>query len=233
MKKFTIVFPSRERPILLRKILDSITKNTFSHDDIEVLIAIDNDDHSYDNFEFPFFVQIFRVKRSLNFSRDYYSFLAAHGTGKWIIGCNDDGEFMTPDWDLKSSEVLDEYIGNGPNVVHGWIEDGLGNWRAKGHGKYCCFPLIGRDGFDAMGFLFPDRIPTWGADLWTRKIYDAIDRVIELPMTIKHHCYHNQTREADHINQRIMDNQIGYDFNPKYEEINILLEKLRYHNLKK
>ncbi|RTL04669.1 glycosyltransferase family 2 protein [Candidatus Dependentiae bacterium] len=229
-KLFTIVFPTRGRLQLLEKILDSILFNTANLANIEVLIAIDSDDLETQEFfqnKLYCFVKTHIVERSLNFSRDYYSYLAKQGTGKWIIACNDDARFETKDWDLIAERVLNEYIGTGANIVHGWIEDNLNEYRAKGHGKYCCFPLIGRDGFEALGYVFPERIPTWGADIWIRKLYDNVDRVVDLPITIAHYCHHNNTREQDDISIRIANNQVGFDVEPTYNEINALLKGLR------
>ncbi len=213
---------------------NSIHDNTRNFDDIEVLVAVDEDDkitrEYIDNHKDFSFVKWFIVKRSLNFSRDYYTFLAANSSGKWIIACNDDAMFETKDWDVIAEKTLNEYIGNGPNVVYGWIEDGLGEFHAKGCGKYCCFPLIGRDGFDALGCVFPDRIPIWGADIWIRKLYDNIDRVVDLPIRIKHICYHAGNRDQDHINKYIINNQTSYDVNPSYDEINRLMN--HYKKLK-
>lgn len=228
--KFSIVFPSRERVPLLKRMLDSLVATTANLSDIEVLIAVDHDDK--DTFEFltsdktyPF-VTHYGVKRSLNFSRDYYTMLAHRSSGQWIITANDDCVFETEHWDAKAYEVLKDL----PGVIYGYIEDGLGEWRAKGHGDYCCFPLQGRKGFEALGYIFPDRIPTWGADIWTKNLYDQIDSSIELPFTMRHYCVHNFTRESDHIHQRIARNQVSFSMKPTYDEINKLIKALRTEN---
>lgn len=228
--KFSILFPTRERPELLSRLLNSIALKTANLQSIEVLVAIDEDDKSYDD-EIELrdyqFLKVFRVKRSLNFSRDYYTYLFKQSLGKYIIVCNDDCVLETQNWDLTIAPMLDEYIGDGPNIVHGWIEDGLGTFRARGHGEYCCFPLFGRDGVQALDAIFPARIPTWGADIWTKRIYDTIGRVIHLPITLRHYCYHNNTRPQDQINRRIAENQVPFDINPTYAEINALLNIMR------
>lgn len=233
MKKFTIVFPTRERVELLDRLLKSIQLNTNNLDAIEVIIAVDTDDHKsklyYNSRGVKYgFVKLFVVKRSLNFSRDYYNFLAAQGTGRWIIACNDDAEFATKDWDVMAEYTLNKYIGDTANVVYGWIDDDFKESnRAAGHGKYCCFPLIGREGFNALGYVFPPSIPTWGADIWMCRLYNTIDRAVVLPIQIKHLCHHNQTREQDHISKRIAQNQVDFDITPRYSEVNSLLEALR------
>lgn len=223
---FSVVFPTRERPELLLNLLNSIKVNTFDPENIEVLIAIDEDDTSYNHIDWePYhhFVRVFRVKRSLNFSRDYYTFLAQQSTGRWIIACNDDCQFETRAWD----EIAFQALKDAPGVVHGWIQDGLDGYRAPGHGNYCCFPLQGRAGFEALGYIFPSRIPTWGADIWLKSLYDQVDSVVEVPIVIKHYCHHNKTREQDAISKRIQNNQVPFDMKPTYEEVNLLLEVLR------
>lgn len=232
MKKFSIVFPTRERVSLLNDLLNSINANTFNIDDVEVLIAVDEDDtvtRSYlAEYRFPF-VKVFPVPRSedMNFSRDYYNMLVRASTGKWIIACNDDAKFETAGWDVRAEKTLNAFIGDGPNIVYGWIEDKLGGWRAKGHGDYCCFPLLGREGIETLGYFFPEDIPNWGADIWAKNLYDNIGRAVRLPMIIGHYNYHNQTREQDAISKRIQDNQVGFDMKATYEQINKLLKVFR------
>lgn len=225
-KKFSIVFPTRERVELLDKCLRSIAENSYEINDVEALIAVDDDDYITQDYvqrsKWPFVKWNF-VKRSLNFSRDYYTFLAKQSTGKWIITVNDDCEFVTKNWDYLVEKVLNQK----PGVVYGWAEDELGEWRAKGHGNYCCFPLQGRVGFEALGYIFPADIPTWGADIWAKNLYDQVGSVAELPITIRHHCHHNKTREQDEVSKRIQNNQVGFDVRPSYTQVNILLAALK------
>jgi glycosyltransferase involved in cell wall biosynthesis len=224
--KFSIVFPSRDRIDLLRNLLRSIAVTTYDLNHVEVLIAIDDDDKATYDFVYSLaysFVKPFKVPRSLNFSQDYYTFLANKSTGRWIITVNDDCVFETMLWDKLAFAVLDKL----PGVIYGWSEDGLGDFRAHGHGEYCCFPLQGRAGIEAMGYVFPSRIPTWGADIWCKNIYDQVRSTVQLPITIRHFCHHNHTREQDEVNKRIMNNQIKYDLRPTYDEVNKLLSALR------
>ena len=223
--KFSIVFPTRERPDLLKSLLESINKNTFNLNEIEVLIAVDDDDitnYGFVELSFPF-ATIYRVKRSLNFSRDYYTFLAKQSTGRWIITANDDCVFETPEWDTLAYNVLKDK----PGVIYGWIQDHLATYRANGHGNYCCFPLQGRAGFEALGYIFPSRVPTWGADIWAKNLYDQVNSVVELPITLRHYCHHNKTRGQDHISKRIANSQVPFDMRPGYDEINKLLAALK------
>lgn len=229
--KFSILFPTRERPELLKNLLESINKNTYDHKEIEVLIAVDNDDYATFDFIISMnlsFVTPLKVVRSLNFSRDYYTYLAKQSSGKWIICANDDCVMETPEWDRIAYDVLKDKSG----VIYGWLEDGLGGYRAKGHGNYCCFPLQGRIGFEALGYIFPSRVPTWGADIWTKNLYDQIASVVEIPITLRHYCYHNRTRDQDHISRRIASNQVHFDMRPTNDEINTLLTAMKKEMVK-
>lgn len=224
--RFSIVFPSRQRTGLLHNLLESIKNNSKNIDKVEVLIAVDKDDQVTFNYLIHAkysFVKVFQVERSLNFSRDYYTYLAHQSKGRWIITANDDCIFETPEWDEIAYNTLKDY----PGVIYGWIQDGIDGFRAKGHGNYCCFPLQGRAGFEALGYIFPPRVPTWGADIWAKNLYDQIDSVVEIPITLRHWCHHNQTRDQDEISKRIANNQVPFDMKPSYEEINKLLGALR------
>lgn len=229
--KFTFVFPSRERVMLLDQMISSVHKNAANIANTEILIAVDDDDEKTIQYfrckQWPF-VRVFYTKRSLNFSRDYYDMLAHHSKGKWIITANDDCVMETPKWDLIAYNTLKDKSG----VIYGWIEDNLGGWRAKGHGNYCCFPLQGRAGFEALGYIFPSRVPTWGADIWAKNLYNQIGSVTEIPITLKHYCHHNKTRNQDDISRRIESNQVPFDIRPTYQEINTILAAFKKETVK-
>lgn len=198
---FSIILPSRERRELLDKFLMSITMMTSSLGDIEVLVAIDDDDKRTDyRFleDYPF-VRLFRVRRSANFSKDYYNFLAKQTTGRWIICANDDSVFTTKNWDKIAYGTLESL----PNVIYGFINDGMDGYRVAKYGEYCSFPLIGRAGYEALWYIFPDRIPIWGANLWVKSLYEDIKSHVKIPITIQHLTHRNKTREIDHINEQI------------------------------
>ena len=219
-RKFSIVFPTRERLTLVSNLLKSLNENTSNLDDIEVLTVTDNDDRTnYEVFrQYPWLTQ-YRVQRSLNFSRDYYNHLAAHSKGRWIIACNDDCQFETKNWDVIAYDILKDKS----NVILGVCEDGLDGFRQRGGGKYPCFPLFGREGVKALGFVFPPRIPVWGADMWSRNIYDHTKSIVDIPIRIMHYCHHNRTREQDGISKRIAQNQVAYSIQPTREEADKLI----------
>lgn len=230
-KKFSIIFPTRERPDLLRNILKTIRETTANINDVEVLIAYDSDDqktHEFiDSDVRDGLVCWFECKRSLNFSRDYYSMMAKQARGRWLLICNDDVEFRTKDWDILADKAMSDAVGDGPDIMYGWVEDGLGAARMTQFNNYTCFPLLGKAGVDALGCVFPDDIPTWGADIWVRYLYGQIGKMVEVPITVFHLSHHNGTREQDDINKRIQANQVKFSMHPTDEQINTLTRALR------
>jgi len=228
---FSIILPSRDRQRLLTNLLRSIEKNTGYLNKVEVLVAYDNDDGAMESYAYwakenigPW-VKFYDVPRSSNFSKDYYTYLYNQSSGRWVIACNDDAEFITPNWDIEAKKALGDYIKSGPNVVYGWIEDELGTSRMTQFGDYCCFPLLGRDGVDSLGYYFSDAVPIWGADIWLQKLYKNVSKVCKIPFTIKHISHHNGLREQDELNKRLasINAKIQCSMQPTYEEINNLI----------
>ena len=221
--KFSILFPSRERVQLAKQMLDGLVKNTADLSEIEVLVATDVDDPTdYSLLRSYPFVKAWGVNRSMNFSKDYYNFLAAKSTGEWIICANDDCVFETTGWDKIAFDVLNPL----PRVIYGWSEDGLGGAKARGNGNYCCFPLQGRKGYEALGFIFPPRIPVWGADIWAKNLYEQVKSIVDLRIKIMHYCHHNGTRAQDGVSRRIAQNQVQYSVRPTQEEVGALANAL-------
>ena len=223
--RFSIIFPSRERIELLGLLLESIATTTDNLNSIEVLIAVDDDDTPTSEYlsTAPYnFFKFWKVQRSMNFSKDYYNFLAAQSTGRWIICANDDARFETKHWDTLSYDILKDL----PSVIYGYCEDGLHGFRARGGGRYCCFPLQGRGGYNALGFIFPNRIPVWGADMHCRLLYDQVGSTVELPITIRHYCHHNKTRAQDGVSLRIAQNQVPYQIRSEQREVSALMAAL-------
>ena len=229
-KKFSIIFPTRERRFLLGNLLRSIRRNTMNPEDVEILVAYDNDDLQtrgfiFENQHLP--VTWVVCERTLNFSRDYYSMLAKQTQGRWLVICNDDVEFRTPRWDVLAWEALMAAVGEGSDIWYGWVEDDLGAARCSEFNDYSCFPILSKQGVDALGYVFPERIPCWGADIWARYLYGEIARVVKVPITLSHICHHNGTRGRDDINKRVQEISGMFSMKPTPQEINTLLQFIR------
>lgn len=213
---FSMIFPTRGRQNLLMNLLNSIKKTTKNVAEIEVLIAVDNDDietlklipelkakHT--------FVTFYEVERSENFSKDYYNFLAKQATGIYLIALNDDIEFKTEFWDQIIINKLTHYFHNARDkIVYAWLDDGYRHPQG-----FCCFPLITRQAYNALGWFFPEEFPTWGSDLELFYIFRHIDRVCKIPEVLLDHISpHTQKRSPDEQNKRVelLDRRMKYDY---------------------
>ena len=116
MKKFSILICTRDRVKLLNKSLKSISKNTKYKKNIEVLIAIDDDDISTIKF-------IKRIKQKFNFiiknvisSRGYgyrdnpkrLKNLIKISSGKFFIYFADDMVIDTKNWDIELQNQINK-----------------------------------------------------------------------------------------------------------------------------
>ena len=206
--KFSIILASRERTQLLEQLLQSIADTTADISNVEVLIGIDNDDVATQNVKqnlterYPF-AKFFSRARSEMLNEDYLNWVyRIAGTGKYIIVCNDDAAFRTPNWDKIIEEKLDNYLADKPDgIVYGYISDALIDRLGL---QYCCFPLVSRKGYEALDWVMPPEVPAWSADIYIWRIYSAVNRVCDLSeVMIEHISYHSGKRERDHISHHV------------------------------
>lgn len=227
---FSIILPTRERIDLLRGLLCSIQRTTLHKDEIEVLIIYDEDDAATDAIsgdlpgQFPeFSVRMFKTKRSVNFSRDYYNRLAKEAQGRYLIALNDDAEFVTHDWDQLAIEAIGRFRNHHPDeIFYGWIND---NIRERIQGA-CCFPMLSRPAVDVLGYFFNESFNTWGADIWLYTLFEKARRIVRLPMQINHISYHSGLRSRDQVSCRVEAINNNGDVNPTGEHIKKILRAI-------
>jgi len=205
---FSIILASRERLELLSSLIDSIHNNTKDIEKVEVLVGIDNDDsisqkaalHLPKTYPFSHF---FSRNRSSNLNNDYLNWISgSYAKGKYFIICNDDSRFQTKNWDEIIINKLENYLSDKPDrIAYGFMSDSLLNRHGMG---YCCFPLITKEAFDALGFSMPPEYNSWNADIALWQIYSSINRICDLSeVTIDHISYHAGKRDPDHINNHV------------------------------
>lgn len=205
---FSIVLASRERVSLLDALLKSIRDTTADSDSVEVFIGIDTDDHA--TLKYAATEKVFKNTKFLPRQRD--RFLNEHylnwawrnnASGKYIIACNDDSRFVTPNWDQIAREKLNDYLKDKPDgILYGWISDCLLE-RAYGM-KYCCFPLVSAVGARVLDWVMPPEYPGWGADIVLYRVYEKLGRICDLSdVTIDHISYHSGKRERDDISRYV------------------------------
>lgn len=216
---FSIVLASRDRPELLTNLIKSINDTTKDLSNVEVLVGIDYDDMTTrklgDRLSRQYqFAKFHARDRSPMLNKDYLNWLYSNfSKGKYIIVCNDDTVFETPNWDQIIIEKMEDYLTNKPDrIAYGYINDALINRYSLG---FCCFPLVTREGAEALGFAVPPEYPAWSADVALWKIYWASNRVCDLSaVMIKHISYHAGTRDRDNTNVHVQKLSTGYREDP-------------------
>jgi hypothetical protein len=208
---FSIVLASRERSQLLVGLMRSINETTHDLSKIEVLVGIDDDDaESHDAANhitgwYPW-VHFFSRPRSNMLNRDYlnWTYDITGRKGRYVIACNDDCAFRTKDWDKIVLEQLDNYVVDKPDgIVYGYISDALLNRQGM---NYCCFPLVSKQGVEALGWCMPPDFPAWTADIALWQLYSSVGRICDLSnVMIEHISYHSGKRDRDHISYHVQN----------------------------
>jgi hypothetical protein len=232
-KLITIIFPSRGRYDIVKKLLLSIEEKTYNKEWIEVISICDHDDKetldlfhemsSYITYDFKFISR--KQNRKLDLPNDYYDLglkLASDSYFTWILG--NDCELNTQDWDGYLHTSITNYtpemflnIEENKKYYYFKIHDDT-HWNDKREpvNKYndlsCCFPILSSNYCKDLGEFYPKEIPTWGGDTClygfiTKSnktcILDAVDII-----GIKHYSMHNKRAEQDKISKRVENEHI-------------------------
>ena len=214
MLKFSILVPTRERIEPLKRLLKSIYDTTNHKEQIEVLVACDDDDiptiealealvSQYRSLNLSYFIR----PRSEFINHDYYNWLAEKAKGKFIWISADDLIFLQKNWDDIIWRRVNAFLLDKPDrLVCANIFDntpGPGNPPAN-KDQFPCFPLFSKEVLQQLGFLLAPQLPTWGADRYAYLLFTKADRflVINDVVYLDHVSYHTKAMEADAITTR-------------------------------
>jgi glycosyltransferase involved in cell wall biosynthesis len=163
--KISVLVPSRERPALLARSLSSLGEGN-----IEVLVRVDEDDPSLDEYEeFPNL--IVGPRHGYGWLHDYYNELAARASGDWLMLWNDDCIMETPGW----VEAVRPYDGKlavlNPNTNHR-------NWE-RGRN---IFPIFPAKMFELLGHISL----SVHNDSWIRVVGQNAGIMVRIPVMVHH-----------------------------------------------
>lgn len=202
--KFSVILASRQRVQLLAGLLESI-RQTSTPGSVEVLVGLDEDDYPSLEFaqKYKGSLATFHLSpRQKNLNDGYLNTLAGLAFGKYLIACNDDVVFETYGWDRLAEAKLESYLIDKPDrVTYAWLNDALIDRHNMG---YCCFPLITREAYRALGFLMPPEFTAWGADVELWRMFALVKRICPIPEVMLHHIsYHSGTRDRDDVSRHV------------------------------
>lgn len=260
-KLVSIIFPSRSRLDLVKKLLISIEEKTKDKSTIEVISIVDQDDTDTINFfnsisstlTYDFYYICRKQKENLDLPNDYYDLglkLRSKSYFTWILG--NDCEIKTENWDellhlglqqcdRNVCEDIDEnnlyYYIRISDDTH-WVSDDNVNPLDSS----CCFPLLSSNYCNDLGEFYPKEIPAWSADTCLNFMVMQATNVAILDFTsifgVNHYSIHNKKSEIDDISKRVAESsenskvRIGLRMTDKWDTIYNIMKLNRNKYLK-
>jgi glycosyltransferase involved in cell wall biosynthesis len=203
MKRFSLLVPTRERPVFLRKYLDSLNQTTTMPKRIEVLIAYDDDDKETEKIlltdlikRYNFTIRPCKRERSQFINEDYYNWLGRQADGDYLFVSADDLLFVVPDWDRTFETKIEVFCNNKPDRIIGvGIKDNTPKPKIS-LPQFPCFPLVTKESLQHFGFILHPFIPTWGADYLFYLLYTGAYRYLAIDDRVYMHHVSIHTRMA-------------------------------------
>lgn len=206
--KISLVLAFRDRPKHIDNLISSIRKTTKNLDQIEIILAMDdNDEGGQKHIErlqsegLPVMIP-YITKRSIHFTKDYMNPIARMARGRWVININDDSIFVTEGWD----EIIDDRMSKaaqltGDDFHLGMVSDGMDKTFNKlGFTLFCCWPIVSKKSIDALGYLFDERFYIWGVDHFISRVYHALRRQVAIyDVLIDHNSLHTLKRLKNNL----------------------------------
>lgn len=190
---FSLILNSRKRPDRLFDFIDSVVKNTEIKDKVEILIRIDKDDElsiKLSEFKFDFNIKFYCDERPKNLHTTINQ-LALISKGKNIFVCNDDIKILTKNWDGIALDKIEKYKKEKNIKDNIYYCKTYCNSADRDHTKgYCSFPIISKEAVETIGFFMHESFVGLGADHCIYRVYNSIDRVINLEEIHIDHVLH-------------------------------------------
>lgn len=139
--KLSILLPSK-RPVELENFIQSLKKNSYDFDSIELVILRDLAGWGHMSWKDGNIIYVNDKYTPYASERMYECF--SHATGDWIMFGNDDLVCETKNWDLILKELIDNLEDN-PVLIY--INDKLFE------GTFPCFPVVSRKLLEVSRFF--------------------------------------------------------------------------------
>lgn len=159
---------------MLNRFVDSVLTTADFPDEVEFIVYIDEDDHSYDGWEHPYQVKIRRgVRKNLSQCYEY-----ERATGDILMMGGDDMVFHTKRWDSIVKKAFDLYS---DKIVLVYGDDGDPN-----HESYGTAPFIHRNWVKVVGRYLPPYFSGDFTDTWLNAVADALGRKMKVDIYTEH-----------------------------------------------
>lgn len=202
----SILTPTRGRPERLRKFVNSVLETADNPEDVEFIVRIDDDDHSYEGQIFPKQVKIESGPRK-NLAQ---CFEWERGKGPFYFNGGDDTVFHTKGWDTKVKEAFDQY----PDkiaLVYG--DDGNPNETTN-----ISLGFVHRNWIEATGRYFPPFFSGDFVDTWLTELADGVGRRHKIDIYTEHEHPAFGKREQDQTDKDKWEKHFRDDMPKLYQD---------------
>ena len=189
MNKISILCPSRGRPHLAKKMIDSAIRTSTT--ELEIKLYLNDNDPELQTYIKLLDKNQYSIgpDRSPGYS---WNLLAEQATGDIMFLIGDDAEFITHGWDVS---VINEFLLYTDKIA--CVYPITGSVSKKKNPHFC----LHRNWIDALGYFVPPQFWHWYVDTWVGEIARRLDR---------YRCLQNvqvsiQTRLYDETERRTHD----------------------------
>lgn len=162
----SLLLPSRGRPENITRLWDSAISLAANPDDIEMVVAVDNDDPRLSEYLGAAPGKLLKMDRTV--LSVYWNCCYKEAKGPIYMHCGDDIIFRTQGWDTAVKEAFAEYKDN-IVFVHG--DDGGGNGQNFGtHG------FIHEKWVQTVGYFVPPYFSSDYNDTWLNDVANMLGR---------------------------------------------------------
>lgn len=200
----SIIMPTRNRPVNLRRLFQSLIDTCDNVNNIEICLRIDNDDILTETATSEFSnlnIKITKGNRSVNNS-NYWNDAWRSSTGDILMMCGDDFIFRTQDWDKVIEDTFNE---SNDKIMFVFGEDGIQ------HGNLGTHAFVHKNWCDVLGYFCIPIFNVYYYDTWNDELSKTIGRRVYLPNLYFEHAHHCVGKATYDENYQSCDSKNTYD----------------------
>lgn len=194
MKVLSLLCPTRERPDLVERYIQSINNTATYPERCEVLLYVDNDDPKFESYikvcdktrsETPLKrIGLFTgLRKSISIS---WNDLAEQSLGDILIMGNDDLVFITKNWDVILEQESNSFS---DDIYCLFFHDTVHN-----NPTFCAFPMVSRKWYETLGYFTPGVFNFQYNDTWISDLADRIGRKRKISDVVMEHRHWKTTK---------------------------------------
>lgn len=187
----SLLCPTRKRPKNIERLWQSVLDTADSPEDIELILAIDDDDTSYDEQNIGNKKKYPRMVLS-----KYWNECYKRSKGDILFHCGDDIVFQTKGWDTTVKNTFEEYP---DKIVFVYGNDGGPMTDFGTHG------FIHRNWVEAVGYFVPPYFSSDYNDTWLNDVAKLIKRHRKIDIYTEHMHPAFHKAEWDETHQERME----------------------------